>query len=125
MGTRARERRALQQGSEPTARFLTRRYNGTRRAGLHEGGVGAHGVPDVHDIPARIEVADLENRLELSAFDHRDLPRDARRQKGRLLPRARMVERPGDDDVDRAGRAAKGELFLGELAQRIRDSPAR
>ena len=83
--------------------------------------VGAHDVAHVGEVALRVEVADLDHRLDEPRLDQRDLPRHARRRERGALPRAGVVERTRDDDVDAVlARGAQRELLLRELAHRVR-----
>ena len=53
---------------------------GTRRPSvLDDKPIGAHGVADVRDVAAGLEIADAEHRVAKTRFDLRNLPREARR----------------------------------------------
>jgi hypothetical protein len=45
--------------------------------------IGAHGVANVSDIAARLEVADMQHRLATTGFDLGNLARKARGDIGR------------------------------------------
>src|SRR5205823_4871097 len=62
--------------------------------------IRAHGVANIREIAARIEVADPQLWSVASRLDFRNLTRHARRDERRILPRTDVVERTGDRHLD-------------------------
>jgi len=59
--------------------------------------VGLYHVPDIREIPHRIQVADTEYGPRSSEFDRHELPHKAGAYESIRLPRADVVEGPKDD----------------------------
>ncbi len=86
----------------------------------HERRVRPHHIAYIEDVADRIQIADLDNRIDIAAFDLRNLARYSWRQKGWLLARTGVIERTGDDDLHLPRAGPQRELFLSQLAERVR-----
>ena len=70
-----------------------------RCAARDERTIGQHRVAHIRDVTPRFEVADPQDGLSPSIFDLDQLSREGRRRVVRVLSRARMVERPGQQNL--------------------------
>ena len=76
--------------------------------------VGLYHVPDIREIPHRIQVADPEHGSRSSEFDRHDLLHKAGAHEPIRLPRADVVEGPKDDRRDSMAPLVEPNKLFGE-----------
>ena len=89
-----------------------------RLAPLHDGAIGTHGVADVGQVAAGLEVAHGDLGLPSARLDVRDPPGESSRDEERVLTRSEMVEGAGD----RGGRTVgigRADHLLRQLAEGV------